>query len=98
MRKFNEVFPSGLTSCPAAQACTYQATLKQDVPSEAVAEAALASGVRVFPMPQGIVFGIGAIEASQIKIATEKLRDGVSRPATRNFSLEENECGRETMN
>ena len=77
-RLFEEVQRSlsiWLDVLPSGTGLHVSATLKQDVSSEAVAEAALASGVRVFPMPQGIVFGIGAIEASQIKIATEKLRD-----------------------
>ena len=35
---------------------------------------ALAAGIRVFPIPDGIAFGIGTIEASQIRGAMEKLR------------------------
>jgi hypothetical protein len=50
------------------------ATLKQDVAADAVATAALAAGIRVFPIPDGIAFGIGTIEASQIRVAMEKLR------------------------
>lgn len=64
-----------LAILPSDTGLHVSATLKQPVSAGAVATAALAAGVRVFPMPDGIAFGIGTIEASQIRRATEKLRE-----------------------
>jgi GntR family transcriptional regulator/MocR family aminotransferase len=58
------------------------ATLKQSIPSDALA-AAFAAGIRLFPMPGGVVFGIGTIEASQIRAAIEKLRHVLRTPRLR---------------
>jgi len=64
-----------LSILPSGTGLHLAATLKQDLSAGAVAAAALAAGVRVFPMPNGIAFGIGTIEASQIRVAVEKLRN-----------------------
>jgi len=64
-----------LTILPSGTGLHLAATLKQDLSADAVAAAALAAGVRLFPMPGGIAFGVGTIEASQIRSATEKLHD-----------------------
>jgi GntR family transcriptional regulator/MocR family aminotransferase len=64
-----------LAILPSGTGLHLAATLKQRVPADAVAAAALAAGIRLFPMPEGIAFGIGTIDASQIRAAIEKLRD-----------------------
>jgi len=67
-------FSDWLAILPSGTGLHMAATLKQNVTADAVATAALAAGIRVFPIPDGIAFGIGTIEASQIRGAMEKLR------------------------
>src|SRR6185295_9210291 len=72
-----------LAILPSGTGLHLAATLKRSVPSDVVAAAALAAGIRLFPMPGGIVFGIGTIEASQVRAAIEKLRDVLRTPRLR---------------
>jgi DNA-binding transcriptional MocR family regulator len=58
-------FSDWLAILPSGTGLHMAATLKQNVTADAVATAALAAGIRVFPIPDGIAFGIGTIEASQ---------------------------------
>jgi GntR family transcriptional regulator/MocR family aminotransferase len=64
-----------LAILPSGTGLHLAATLKQQVPADALAAAALSAGIRLFPMPEGIAFGIGTIDVSQIRGAIEKLRD-----------------------
>jgi len=64
-----------LAILPSSTGLHLAATLKKPLRGDAVAAAALAAGIRLFPMPGGIVFGIGTIDASQVRAAIEKLRD-----------------------
>jgi GntR family transcriptional regulator/MocR family aminotransferase len=65
---------SGLEVIPSSTGLHVAARLKRPLSSAAVVAAASDAGIRIHAMPDGITFGLGAIDASAIKTAVDKLR------------------------